>query len=189
VWLAHVRSFIARHRATYWIGVGCLTAAVVWTLVAQSRGVAAARDRWGTPVSVWMTAGDTPTGEPIVAERREVPQAMLPRHALTVALPAGAVAMRPLSGNAILVSTDIGRGRLPLLTQGSRAVAIATDDGTIALAVGDHVDLVSAGAVLATDGVVLEVRPGAVLVGVLADRAPAVAAAALERLVVAVLRP
>jgi hypothetical protein len=68
-------------------------------------------------------------------------------------------------------------------------VAIAADDTTIALVVGDHVDVVAGGSLVATDGIVVEVRAGAATIGVTTVDAPLVAAAALDRTAVVVVRP
>lgn len=189
MWLARVRSFIARHRAVYWSSVVCLMMVVGLTLLAQSRGVERARQAWGQSVEVWVSRADTSPGDLISAERRSMPAAMAPRAAVRVAPPAGTAARQYVAGGEIVVTSDIGAGRLPLLPDGWRAVAIASDDTTIALAVGDRVDVVAGGEVVSADGVVVEVRPGAVTIGVAAATAPHVAAASLDHAAVVVIRP
>jgi hypothetical protein len=74
--------------------------------------------------------------------------------------------------------------RAALAPADRRRVAIAADETTLAVAIGDTVDVIDAvagGAVVATDAVVVEVTPTAVVVAVASSTAPAVAAAALER--------
>jgi hypothetical protein len=189
VWLARVRSFIARHRAVYWIVVTGLAATVAAVLVAESRQMVHARDEWGTPVDVWVAGADTMPGAVLVVERRVVPMAVVPDDAIVGAWPAAAVARQSLTAGEIVVAHDIGTGRLPLLSPGRRGVSVPADDSTIALAVGDHVDIVAAGVVLATDGVVVQVGLAAVTIAVPAEASPAVAAASLDRTAVIVLRP
>ncbi len=189
MWLAHVRSFVARHRALYWSSVVCLMLVVGLTLLTQSRGVVQARAAWGTSVDVWVSRADTLPGQPITAQQRAMPAAMVPGSAVTAAPPAGSIARQHVADGEIVVAADIGVGRLPLLPAGWRAVAIAADDTTIALAVGDHVDVVAGGNVVSADGVVVDVQPGAVTIGVVAAGAPVVAAAALDRSAVVVVRP
>lgn len=189
MWLARVRSFIARHRAVYWSSVVCLMMVVGLTLLAQSRGVERARHAWGRSVEVWVSRGDTSPGDPISAELRSMPEAVVPRDAIRVAPMAGTTARQYVAGGEIVMTSDIGAGRLPLLPDGWRAVAIAADDTTIALAAGDRVDVVAGGDVVSADGVVVEVRPGAVTIGVTAASAPHVAAAALDHAAVVVVRP
>lgn len=189
MWLAHVRSFVARHRAVYWSFVVCLMLVVGVTVSTQSRGVVRAREAWGRSIDVWVSRTDTLPGQAINTQRMAMPAAMVPGSAVTAAPPAGSVARQHVADGEIVVSTDIGTGRLPLLPDGWRAVAIAADDTTIALAVGDHVDIVAGGSVVSADGVVVEVQPGAATIGVIEASAPVVAAAALDRTAVVVIRP
>lgn len=189
VWLARFRSLVARHRVVYWSVVACLMMVVGATLVIESRRVNAARDAWGDVVEVWIADADIASGAPLAATRTTVPLAMVPARALTGDLPADAVARQHVSRGEMLVEPDIVSGRLPLVPDGWRAVAIAADDTTLELAMGDRVDVVAGGAVLASDGVVVQVGAGAVTIGVAAEDAPSVAVAALDRSAVVVFRP
>ena len=189
MWLAHVRSFIARHRATYWAAVACLALTVALVLVAQSRRLTDARDEWGTSVDVWVAVADTAPGALLQVDRQSMPAAMVPGAAVTGARPDGAVARQHVSAGEVVVDTDVGAGRLPLLVPGSRAVAVAADDTTVPLEIGDRVDIVAGGVVLSADAVVVDLGTGVAVIGVPADDAPAVAAASLDRTAVAVIRP
>jgi hypothetical protein len=189
VWLARVRSFIARHRAIYWTAVAAMAVTVALVLVAQSRQVATARDRWGTSVGVWVVVADTPPGTPIAVDRQLVPEAVVPAHALVGEWPADAVAHHHLSAGEIVVGTDVGTGRLPLLAPTWRAVAIAADETTVAVMIGDRVDIVAGGAIVAQAGLVVDVQPAAAIVGVPAADAAALAMASLDHTAVLVLRP
>jgi hypothetical protein len=188
MWFAHFRSFVARHRVVYWSVVGALALTVSLTLVAQSRQAVRERDSWGSTEDVWVAAVDVAPGAVIAAEPRTVPTAMVPQRAVSGAWPAGSVARQHVSSGEIVVDHDLGTSRLTLLPRAWRAVAVAADDSTITLEVGDRVDITASGAVLAVDGVVVDVRAAAVTVGVIADAAPAVADAALQRTAVVVLR-
>jgi hypothetical protein len=189
VWLARIRSFTARHRATYWVVVVASGMAVTGILVAQSQQIERARASWGATTQVWVATADAGAGQVLHAQRRQVPVAMVPHGAVTGELPPAAIARQAVAAGEVVVAHDVGAGRLPLLAAGQRAVAIPADDNTITVAVGDRVDVVARGQVLAGDGVVVDVSLGAVVVGVPADDAAGVAAAALDRIAVVVLRP
>lgn len=189
MWLARVRSFIARHRAIYWTVVAAMAATVALALAAQSRQVATARDQWGTSVDVWVAVADTPAGAPIAVDRQPMPEAMLPADAMTGGWPADAVARHHVSAGEVIVVPDVGTGRLPLLQPTWRAVAIAADETTIPVMIGDQVDVVASGAIVAENGLVVDVHPAAAIIGVPAADAPAVAMASLDGTAVLVIRP
>jgi hypothetical protein len=189
MWMAHVRSFVARHRAVYWGAVAALALVVALVLIAQSRQLSRARSAWGTPVEVWVAARDLAPGEPIAAERRSVPAAVAPAAALVGALPEAPLARQHVTAGEVLVERDLATSRLPLLTGDRRAVSVPVDEASLAVEVGDRVDVVSAGVVIATDGVVAATGTASVTVGVATSHAAAVATAAADRTAVLVMRP
>ena len=189
MWLARVRSFIARHRATYWVAVAGLALTVALVLMSQSRQLNEARDEWGSSVDVWVAAADTAPGDPLLVDRRAMPAAMLPRAAVTGAWPVGATARQTVVAGEVVVAADIGTGRLPLLPSEWRAVAVTAGDTTIPLVIGDHVDVVANGAVLSIDAVVVDMQASVAVIGVPADDAPGVAVASRDGTAVVVVRP
>ncbi|MBI5087873.1 MAG: hypothetical protein HZB15_03105 [Actinobacteria bacterium] len=189
MWLVHVRSFVARHRAVYWGVVGALCLAVALALMAQSRQLRAAREAWGTSVEVWVAAESVEPGDPLPLERAELPLAAVPDAAVTGTVPAGAVARQRISQGEVVVASDLATGRLPGLTADRRAVSIAIDETSLVVEVGEHVDVVASGVVVAADGVVAAVGPASVTVGVATHDAAAVATAAADGTAVLVLRP
>jgi Flp pilus assembly protein CpaB len=189
MWPAHIRSFVARHRAVYWGAVATLALVVALALGVQSHRLDRARAAWGRSIAVWVAARDVAPGDVVVAQLRVLPEAALPPSALRGAWPSGAIARQRVAAGEVLVRDDLASTRLPLLGAGHRAVAIAVDDGTPALEPGDHVDVIAAGSVVAADGVVVATGPTTVLVAVEPGAAPAAATAAHEGSAVVVLRP
>ena len=97
-------------------------------------------------------------------------------------LPPGAVARHDLVVGEMLTTADVADPG-DLLADGRRGVAVPADDTTLPVRVGDRVDVVSLGRVLAADGVVTELGPTVVVVAVDADAAAEVAAAVVDRTV------
>ncbi len=180
--LAHLRSFLARHRAVHWTAVGGLALAAAAIVAAQSSALDRERRAWGAARTVWLASADLAPGDPVVAHAEQVPLALVASTAV-VGRPDGLIAHRSVSAGEVLVSADVGTDD-DLVPAGWRRVAVATDESSLRLRPGDHVDVIASGAVVARDGVVVEVGPAAVTVAVPVDAAPAVAAAALERLAV-----
>lgn len=181
MWLAQIRMFFAVHRWVYWSIVAAAAVAVGGSFVAQSRQLADARASWGATIVVWVAADDTPAGTPVRVEARDLPASMVPADALTGPWPADAVARQQLAAGEVIVAHDVGRGRLVLLPDGWRAVALVIDQTGPEVQLGDRVDVVAVGAVLAADGVVVQTTDGVAMVGVPAEVAATVAAAALDR--------
>lgn len=186
MFLAHIRSFLARHRSMHWALVAAVAVAAGAAVADRSAALDRERRAWGTSATVWVAASDVAAGAPVTARRVEAPLALVPATS-TAADPTGAIARRPIAAGEVLTTSAIGDAD-DLVPPGWRGVAIPADDSTLAVRVGDRVDVVAAGGVLAIDGVVIEVFPANVVVAVAAEAAPAVASAALDRLAVLVLR-
>jgi hypothetical protein len=180
--LAHLRSFLARHRAVHWAlvwGVALATAAIV---AAQASSLDRERRAWGEARPVWLASADLAPGDLVIAHAEQAPVALVASTAVTDR-PVGLIARRSVSAGEVLVSADVGTDD-DLVPAGWRRVAVATDESSLRVRPGDRVDVAASGAVLASDGVVVEVTPAAVTVAVPVVAAPSVAAAALERLAV-----
>lgn len=180
--IAHVRSFFARHRAARWLLVVVLAAAVAAVLAAQSAALERERRAWGDGRIVWVAAADLAPGDPVLVRAVSAPPAVVAPTAV-VDDPSASIALRPVAAGEMVVAGDVG-DRGSLAPADRRRVAVAADEATLTVAVGDVVDVIDAvagGTVVATDAIVVEVTPTAVVVAVPATTAPAVAAAALER--------
>lgn len=175
----HVRAFFARHPRTHRALVVALAIAAGAIVASQTMAANAARDAWGERHTVWTAHHDTATGEVVTARAVEVPVGLVPAAALDVA-PSGVVARHDLAAGEILTTSDVATSE-ELLGDGRRGVAVPADDTTLPATVGDRVDVVALGRVLAGDAVVTEVRPTVVVVAVDAAVAAEVAAAVLDR--------
>ncbi|MFN6119454.1 MAG: hypothetical protein ACK5CE_07445 [Actinomycetes bacterium] len=182
--LVRLRTFLARHRAVHWTLVA--SAALAAGALVATRVAAVERERlaWGESVTVWVADAEVAAGGAVAARRTAMPLALVPDGALTVE-PAGATALRTVGRGEVLTHRAVGDPR-SLVGAARRAVAVPADDTTLPVEVGDRVAVVAAGAVLATGGVVVEVRPTVVVVAVDATDGAAVASASLDRLAVLV---
>lgn len=181
MWFARIRRFFARHRLVYWSLVAAGAIGIGATFAVQSRQLADARASWGDTTTVWVAAADTSAGAELHVRARRLPVAMLPDDAIRGSWPDGAVARQTVAAGEVIVDHDLSLARLALLPDGWRGVALAVDDTSAPVVIGDRVDVVAMGAVLAADGVVVQTTDAAVVVGVPPDVAAVVAAAALDR--------
>ena len=183
--LANIRSFLARHRAVHWALVAIVALAAGATVASRSAALDRERRAWGASAVVWVATGDVIAGKEVSARRIEAPLTLVPATSVR-ADPTGTTARRDLAAGEVLTTSAVGDGdgQVP---PGWRGVAIPADETTLAVRVGDRVDIVAAGTVVASDGVVIEVLIANVVVAVTADAAPAVASAALDRFAVLVL--
>ena len=180
--IAHVRSFLARHRAVHWMLVAVLAGMAAAVLAGQSAALERERRSWSDGRVVWVAASDLAPGDPALVRAVSAPPAIVAPSAV-IDDPSGGVALRPVSAGEVLVRSDVG-DRSELAPADRRRVAVPADETTLVVAIGDVVDVIDAvagGTVVATAATVVEVGPTAVVVAVPASTAAAVAAAALER--------
>ena len=185
MFFARCRSFLARHRRLYWLIVISISAVLMAIALDERQRLDQARRSWSEPVTVWVATEPLAPGKAVLAEPRQLPRAALPDGASTID-PAGSVALRPLQRNEVVTDDDIGDGAEGLAPAGSRVVAIPADDATLTVAIGDRVDVIAAGIVVAADGVVVAVGAASVAVAVDERSAPAAASAAHDGLAVLV---
>jgi|CXWL01.1.fsa_nt_gi hypothetical protein len=188
MFFAWCRSLLARHRMVYWLAVAAVSLVLALTAAGQQRRLEAARRAWADSTTVWVTTTAHAPGDPLAVQRQVLPRAAIPDDAL-IDDPGSAVALRALHRNEIVTVDDLGASTAALADAGSRIVAIAADASTIGVVVGDQVDVVAAGVVLAIDGVVTSTSALQVSVAVAEHVAAAVASAAHETTAVLVLRP
>jgi Flp pilus assembly protein CpaB len=179
---------LRRRPVPYWVTASAVavgTAALVGHIAA---GAAEARDRWGTLRPAVVVIHDVGAGEPVDAEVRMLPRALVPRSALT-SVPARAIALTGLEAGETLLATRLagtrGSAVAARLPRGTRGVAVPVGSG-LPLTVGDHVDVLatfdeasaSDGAptfIVAKGALVVHVGHDAVTVAVTERAAPRVA--------------
>jgi hypothetical protein len=172
------RVFLAHHRWIYWIVVVALAGAVGLMVHAELRKVDAARAAWGETASVLVADDDRVAGDPPSVERRDLPEALVPRAALR-SLPAGATLRQRVTTGEILTSTDITAAPGPVGGATTELVVVGIMDPLARGAVvGSRVRVSSEGIVLAESGEVVSLADEIVFVAVDSADAPMVAAAA-----------
>ena len=135
---------------------------------------------------MWVATSTLVPGEVLTADAVELPLAALPSTAAT-GDPTGTMVLQHIGRGEVITSADVGSVD-DLLPPGWRGVAIAADDRTLRVSVGDRVDVIAMGRPIAMDGVVIEASPTVVVIGVPGDVAADVATAAHDLLVVLVRR-
>ena len=184
--LARVRFELARRPWIYWLVVAAL-AGLVGIGVSRAVGrVDAARRAWGEQRSVWVATADVEPNEPIVAEPKVVPRAVVPERAV-IDDPGPSVARQRIAAGAIITSFDVTQpGPAGLVPDGWVAIAVPTPASHFVA--GDHVTVFAADQLLG-DGLVVDHGESDVMVAVPASAAGDLAAAVLAGSVVIALRP
>jgi hypothetical protein len=186
--LVRARRLVARHPWVYWLAIAAVAVALAASVLARIDQVAAARDSWGDTRLVWVTTDAMEPGEPIVAERREVPEAVVPDGA--VGDVTGRLTRQRIGSGRIVTETDVvvDAGPRSLVPEGWLAVPIVESPRSGA-SIGDRVRLASDGFVISSDALVVAVIDDVTLVAVPADEAPTVAAAGAASGLTVLLRP
>jgi hypothetical protein len=174
--LARIRLMMARHPWIYWSAIVVLAAVVGLGAAKAIAGVDAARRSWGEQQSVWVATAAIEPGQPIVAQRRDVPRAMVPVAAVAE-LATPTTARQRIGSGEIITSIDVtAGGTAGLVPDGwvAFAVAAAVDH----FATGDHLNVYS-GDVLVSAGLVVDVADSELMVAVPGNAAPTMAIALL----------
>jgi hypothetical protein len=178
--LAWVRLMVARHPWIYWLSIIALAGVIGLGVARAVSRVDAERRSWGDQHEVWVASATIDPGEAIVAERRDVPVAVVPDGAVTLA-PTGSVARQHIELGEIVTRPDV-------TAQGSAAlvpddwVAFSVTASGEHLAAGDHLDVFSGDQLIAA-GSVVAIGDADVMVAVPATAAPAMAGALLANAV------
>jgi Flp pilus assembly protein CpaB len=155
---------------------------VIGFLVARTvHSTRATQQQWTSKVSILVTSRNLAAGESLTGENTQyvaLPIAIQPHEALTK-IPADARTRIALSSRTALSTSmilrDNGRIQIP---SGWRGVAMPTDLVAPTVIAGDHVDVVSADAVIAAAALVIEVSPtNGITIAVPAEAAAVVATA------------
>lgn len=174
--LAWVRLMVARHPSIYWLAIALIAAVVGLSAARAMFSIDTARRSWGQQQTVWIVTGALEPGQPIIAEARDVPVAVVPAGAV-VTSPEGAVARQRIGAGEMITDLDIALGgSAGLIPEGWVAFAVPT--AVEHFSTGDHLSVYSADQFVA-DGVVVADGDADVMVAVPADSAPTMAAALL----------
>ena len=178
--LAWVRLMVARHPWTYWLVVAVLAGAVGLSAARAVEGVDAARRSWGEQQPVWTATVAIEPGQPITAERRDFPSAVVPSIAVRD-MPSGAVVRQHLAAGEIVTDADVAAdGAAALVPDGW--VAFAVPASVEHFAVADHLEVYAADQRVAA-GLMIDVGESEVMVAIPATAAPAMASGLLANAV------
>ncbi|MEO6123900.1 MAG: hypothetical protein ABIR32_09325 [Ilumatobacteraceae bacterium] len=187
--MATWRTLLARRPWISWlfiVGIAGLIAVAVSNALSDVRRE---RDRWGETTTVHVAIAAIAPGDLIapLVESRTVPIAMAPASA-QVTVDGGTTARQRVAVGEIVVEVDVGpaTGPLALLPAGWLAITVE-DTMSTSFTIGDHAAVLAAGSNIADDALVIDVLPDAVVIGVPADNAPAVAEMVAQRLAVIAL--
>ena len=176
----HIRSYLARHRRVHWCLVAGLALVAGAAVLQHGQRLDRERAAWGSRVEVWVADRTLEPGDTLVGRAVLVPQAVVPSGALTTAPPPGAIAAQRVAAGEVVTAFDVAGGADELVPAGWRSVAVAVDERSLVVEVGDRVDVAADGVLLAPDGRVVAVGDASVAVAVPAEVAAAVAVAALD---------
>jgi pilus assembly protein CpaB len=191
---------LRRSAGLYWLTAALLAVGGARILLATAREAEAARRAWGPGHEVMVATRSLPAGTvigPGDTARRRWPTALLPAGAVTEP-PLGRTVTAPVVEGEAVNSARLAPGGVTgaaaLLSGNRRAVAVPTEPGRLALAVGDRVELVAISpegrpVVVSGDAGVLAVTDDSLTVVVDAADGPAVAAAVAAGPVTPLLRP
>ena len=184
--LARARLAVARHPWAYWLAIGVMAGAVALGAARAMAGVEAQRQSWGEQQAVWVAAVATEPGQPIHADRREVPRAVVPSDAVREP-PGDAIARQRIGAGEIITAVDLTvRGPASLIPDGWVAFPVAASVDHFAA--GDHLRVYAADRLVAT-GVVVDHTESELMVAIPVENAPAMAAALLADSVTIALTP
>jgi len=176
-----LRRLTARRPWLRWLPLATTTTALVLSVGSYQSRADAARRAWSDTVEVWVADQPLGAGDPVSADGATVAAVMVPEGALPGGRPPTGRVVRRVAAGAVLTDLDVTHDdpSTALIPDGWRGVAVVevTPSGA---SVGDRVDVVADGVVIASDAVVADtgVDPGTgVLLAVPADVAPLVALA------------
>jgi hypothetical protein len=178
--LAWVRLMVARHPSIYWLSIAVVAALAGLSAARAMADVDTARRSWGEQTTVWMAAAEIEPGQPISADSRVVPRAVVPAGAVAVA-PDEVIARQHIGQGEIVVESDLSAsGSVGLIPDGWVSFAVAAP--VTHFAVGDHVDVYSADRFIGA-GLVIDAGESELMVAIPTAAAPAMSTALLDNTV------
>ena len=178
-----MRMLFARRPLLYWACVGGIAAAIALTVQARVRDAERERDSWGDTATVLVAARGVAAGDDLTSAvtTRVVPRAVIPPSALSK-LSGKAIARHEIALGEIVVEADVSASSGPLAQLHDGWLGVVIDDvDTTPFNVGDNAVVLAAGHIVAPRALVIQIIEGAVVVGVPAEFAAAVAEAANQR--------
>lgn len=200
-WRRRLRVVLATRPLAYWSLTALVAAGVGATVYGVAASAEATRAQFGTMVPALVAARAIEPGEALGSANtrvRELPAAAVASGTLS-SLPAGAVASAAIAEGEPIGALRVGRGGdgpvAALLPDGTRGIAVPTDEAGLPLRTGDRVDVVAAIAAgtggeartVASGALVVHVGAKAVVVAVSVAEAPPVAQALADGAVVLAL--
>lgn len=174
-----LRRLVARRPIVYWLAVALFGAIAVGAVASEVRSLGAERDRWSTTAAVPIASRDGRPGEVPAVDVVDVPVAIAPPSAVDPSRIDARPLRRHVAAGDIVTELDLAprSGALALVPTGWRAVPI-TESPASASEVGDRVDVVSDGIVIAADALVVGSHDSVTLVAIPVEVAPLVPLAA-----------
>ena len=170
--LARIRLTVARHPWAYWLAISVVAGAVALGTARAVAGVEAQRRSWGEQQTVWVAKAAIEPGQPIRADRQQVPRAVVPPGAVLVA-PVDVVARQRIGAGETINAVDLAAsGSAALIPDGWVAFAVAASVDHFAP--GDHLRVYSGDRFVAT-GVVVDHDESELMVAIPVEAAPAMA--------------
>lgn len=172
---------IESHRRWQLVTTAMLSTLAVFAVFGATSNSRAAQARWGASSLVLITTSDLVSGTTLTSENTasvQAPQQFISRGAVTM-LVVGMTTSRQLLASSIITTLDLAGSANTTLPNGWRIVAFPADVIIPELAIGDIVDVVTAGLVVAADARVMTpaTHERGVEIAVPADLAATVAAA------------
>ncbi len=184
--LARIRLTVARHPWVYWLTISALAGVVALGAERAMAGVDAARRSWGEQEAVWVASAAIEPGQPIHADRRQVPRALAPASAV-IDDPVDDAARQHIASGEIITEPDLAAGGAAgLIPDGWLAFAVPA--AVAHFAPGDHVRVYSVDQFVAA-GVVVGRGESEVMVAIPIDAAPVMVTALLANTVAVALTP
>lgn len=173
-----VRRTVARRPWLQWVVIVVLAAAVTRGVHDRIEALDAQRGSWGETVHVWTSEIVHGTGDDIVAVRMPVPVAIAPDGAVDLS-PAGLAARRHIGRGEIITEADVmGADDEHALVPTGWLITPIDESPRSGATLGEEVQVVSGGYVLADRAVVIGFHDDVILVAIPSEVAPLVPAAA-----------
>ena len=192
------RRLLARRPWIQWVAIAVVAVLSAASVHARLQEVDRQRDSWGATRTVLVATGHTEIGQPIDAERRDLPIAMVPDGALDPtaddagdAGEVGSRIARQLVGpGEIVTRLDVvaERGPQAVTPEGWLAVPVVESPRSGAV-LGDRVQVASDGVVISADALVVGLFDDVTLLAVPATEAPLLAAASTAGALTLLLKP
>jgi hypothetical protein len=148
--------------------------------------VDAARRSWGDQQTVWVASAAIRPGQPVVADRRDIPRAMTPIGALATA-PVDVVARQTIGPGEIITDVDIAAGGPAGLVPDGWVAFVVGSTGD-QFAIGDHLRVYS-GDQLVAAGLVVDRGESELMVAIPEAAAPMMATGILADAITIGLTP